>query len=203
MSLQKTAHSVDTLPMVLCLNAGGEALEWVSFKTYALYKINEKILWSLSQQEFLIRGGTNAKTGERSVLQMDTIIAVDSSISPTKYRHTAPALNNRELFARDHKLCAYCGNVFRVGTLTRDHVLPRSKGGSDCWENVVTACKACNQRKDDRTPEQAGMLLKYIPYIPSYNESLILKNHRILDDQMEYLIKGVSKESRLHAILAA
>lgn len=195
---QTVVDSLDSLPLILALNSGGEPLNWITYENSAFYAAKNKILWSIGQYEVVLRGGTNAKTGQRSVLTLDTIIALDNGMSPTKYCRSEPALNNKQLFARDHFLCAYCGNQHSTGNLTRDHVLPRSRGGSDIWENVVTSCRPCNQRKDNRTPEEANMKLIYIPYLPSYNETLILKNRRILADQMLFLMKGVSKKSRLH-----
>lgn len=186
------------LPDILALNSGGEALNWISYQESAFYAAKEKILWSTGQYEVTLRGGTNARTGLRTILTIDTIIALDNNTSPTKYRRATPALTNRELFARDRHLCAYCGNQYFTSKLTRDHILPKSKGGPDAWENVVTSCRSCNQRKDNRTPEQAHMKLIYVPYVPTYNETLILKNRHILVDQMEFLLKGVSKKSRLH-----
>jgi hypothetical protein len=185
-------------PQILALNSGGEALHWISYQESAYYAAKERILWSTGAYEMVLRGGTCAATGLQSKLVIDTIIALDNDTSPSSYRRAIPALSNRELFVRDRNLCAYCGNVFPLKGLTRDHVMPRSKGGPDEWNNVVTCCKPCNQRKDDKTPTQAHMELLYIPYIPTYNEALILKNRRILADQMEYLLKGVSKKSRLH-----
>ena len=64
--------------------------------------------------------------------------------------------------------------------------------------NVVTACRACNQRKGNRTPEDARMELIYAPYVPNRAEFLILANRRILADQMEFLKQHVSANSRLH-----
>jgi|AntRauTorcE11897_2_1112592.scaffolds.fasta_scaffold00078_74 5-methylcytosine-specific restriction endonuclease McrA len=190
---------VDSLPLILALNSGGEALHWITYQDSAFYSAKGKILWSVGQYEVLLRGGINVKTGKQSTLILDTIVALDNGTSPTKYRRTAPALNNRELFTRDRNVCAYCATKYANGKLTRDHVHPKSKGGPDVWQNVVTACRSCNQRKDDRTPEQANMQLTYVPYVPSYHEALILKNRRILADQMEWLIKGVPRESRLHS----
>lgn len=189
---------IDSLPLILALNAGGEPLSWITYQDSAFYAAKDKILWSVGQFEVRLRGGTNAITGKQSILTIDSIIALDNGTSPSAYRRDAPALNNRELFIRDRNVCAYCVTESSGKSLTRDHVIPRSKGGPDHWNNVVTACRTCNQRKDDRTPEQAKMELAYVPYIPSYNEALILKNRRILADQMEYLMKGVSKNSRLH-----
>lgn len=70
------------------------------------------------------------------------------------------------VFGRDHFTCQYCGDQPGTANLTYDHVLPKSRGGKTCWENIVTACVPCNFQKADRTPEEAGMKLKNIPYTP-------------------------------------
>ena len=67
------------------------------------------------------------------------------------------------------------------------HVLPKSRGGTDRWENVVAACKRCNWNKDNRTPEEAGMPLLAIPFRPNSWEWHFLAKERILADQMDYL----------------
>ena len=190
--------SLEKFPPILALNAGGEALHWITYKDSAYYMSLGKVLWSAGQYEVRLQGGRNALTGERSFLMLDTIVALDSDLSPTKYRRDTPALSNRELFSRDRHLCAYCATTFSEKALTRDHVIPKSRGGPDEWNNVVTCCKPCNQRKDDFSLREAHMTLIYVPYTPSYNEALILKKRRILADQMDFLLKGVSKKSRLH-----
>jgi 5-methylcytosine-specific restriction endonuclease McrA len=81
----------------------------------------------------------------------------------------------------------YCGGEHREIELTRDHVIPLSKGGKDRWSNVVTACRQCNTRKGNRTPEIANMPLLAVPYVPNWAEFLALSNRRILMDQMEFL----------------
>ena len=73
-------------------------------------------------------------------------------------------LTRREVFARDNYTCQYCG--LRTRDLTLDHVVPRSKGGSHTWENLVSACRDCNHRKGQRTPEQARMRLIRPPREP-------------------------------------
>jgi 5-methylcytosine-specific restriction endonuclease McrA len=77
-------------------------------------------------------------------------------------------------------------------------VMPVSKGGRDRWTNVVTACRHCNMRKADRTPAQARMALRYVPYAPNRHEHFILRNRHILADQMTFLLAGVPATSRLH-----
>ena len=103
------------------------------------------------------------------------------------------------LFRRDRHLCAYCGNVFSENALTVEHVIPKSKGGANVWTNVVTACGSCNNKKDDRTPEEAHMPLLYLPYTPNRFEHFILsmKAQHILGDQMDYLLAKVGPNSRL------
>ena len=77
-----------------------------------------------------------------------------------------------------------------------EHIVPSSKGGATSWMNLVAACKACNNRKANRTPEAAGMKLHYVPYVPNRYEAFILSNRKILADQMEFLLQGVPKSSR-------
>lgn len=76
-----------------------------------------------------------------------------------------PPVNRREVLRRDHHSCQYCGSTKQ---LTLDHVIPVSKGGKHRWDNVVTACERCNQRKSDRTPLQAGMPLRTQPKAPMH-----------------------------------
>jgi Restriction endonuclease len=85
-----------------------------------------------------------------------------------------PPLTNAALFERDGHLCMYCGRHHRHRDLSRDHVLPVSRGGRDTWDNVLTACRACNGRKDNRTPEEAGMLPLGLPYTPDHAAYLLL-----------------------------
>lgn len=188
----------ETFPRILALTAGGEPVDWISYEDAATYYAKGKILYSLGTHEVKLRGGTNAKTGQQSFLKIDTIVALANEVSPSKYRNRDPRLSNKTLFERDRNLCAYCGNIGRVKDLTRDHVHPTSKGGKDVWENVVTACYGCNQYKGDMTLEQAGMKLLYVPYTPTYHEHLILKNRNVLADQMDFLLHGVSKHSRVY-----
>lgn len=190
---------IDKLPWILALNKGGEAMGWIDYEDSAYYHSKGKILWTLGTYELVLRGGTNAMTGKQSILKLDSIIALDCDLSPSKYRKNTPTLTNVALFNRDKYICAYCGSVYKKHILTRDHIIPVSKGGPDTWENCVTSCQGCNQYKGDKTLEQADMKLIYVPYTPTYNESLILQNRNILVDQMQYLLKGVSKNSRLHS----
>jgi len=80
----------------------------------------------------------------------------------------AVVFSRRNLFKRDHYTCQYCAAQPGPEELTVDHVLARSKGGHSTWENCVLACVACNTKKANRTPEQAGMKLRKAPRKPSW-----------------------------------
>jgi len=83
----------------------------------------------------------------------------------TRWRHTkGPAWSRSAVLARDGRRCAYCGGH----AATIDHVLPSSRGGKNTWLNTVAACSGCNQRKGDRTPAEAGMVLRFTPTAPSW-----------------------------------
>lgn len=72
-------------------------------------------------------------------------------------------LSRRNIMKRDRHTCQYCGTK---SDLTLDHVMPRSRGGEDSWENLVTACNQCNVKKGNRTPDEAMMPLEIEPYRP-------------------------------------
>jgi 5-methylcytosine-specific restriction endonuclease McrA len=84
-------------------------------------------------------------------------------------RHAKPVKFSRvNIYARDGHRCQYCGVTCSVSELTYDHVIPRSRGGRTVWENIVSACYACNRRKANRTPAEAGMKLRAAPVRPSW-----------------------------------
>ena len=80
-------------------------------------------------------------------------------------------LTRRNLMVRDAHQCQYCGRKPTLRELNIDHVLPRSRGGVDSWENLVTSCKACNLRKGWKTPEEANMRLARRPFRPKWTMS--------------------------------
>lgn len=89
-------------------------------------------------------------------------------------------LNRRNLFARDHNRCQYCGKHFSTSELSIDHVIPRTQEGPDTWENLVCACVKCNSKKGGRTPSEARMKLIKKPTQPKRNPliSMRLNNER-------------------------
>ena len=188
--------STDRLSAVrlLSLDAHGRVLDWMSWQDAACLYARGAVAWTLGDPCLQVHGGTCRMTGSQSILELHPIVAARGharahALDPT------PALTNAALFARDAYLCMYCGHDFPRPHLTRDHVLPVSKGGRDVWENVVAACFHCNSRKGNRTPQQASMPLLAVPYRPSWVEHLILSNRNILADQMAFLKAQLPKRS--------
>jgi 5-methylcytosine-specific restriction endonuclease McrA len=77
--------------------------------------------------------------------------------------HQTRALSRKNILMRDRYTCQYCLKVSHAGDLTLDHVIPRSRNGGTTWENLVACCHHCNNRKGNRTPEEAGMKLARPP----------------------------------------
>jgi len=95
----------------------------------------------------------------------------------TSYRRRGKHVrfSKSNVFWRDDFQCQYCGDRFAPKVLTFDHVIPKSVGGPKSWENIVTACRPCNQRKSGRTPEQAKMRLLKKPERPRWSPQLTIK----------------------------
>lgn len=172
---------------VLRLNLSGTPTHWLSREEAVLQYAKDLVVWEFGDHESTILGGVNG-VGEQSSMQIKAVIATRGEVHNTQ----RASFNNRMLFKRDQYRCMYCGKQYVIAELTRDHVKPKAHGGEDTWENVVAACKRCNQAKADRTPESAGMPLLAIPFRPNVFESMYLAQHTILSDQMAYLAKQFS-----------
>ena len=182
---------------VLQLDVSGRPQAWITPREAALLYACDGVAWTLGRACHVLRGGMQRATGLQSRIEVHTIIAVRGCVPSRAWRVT-PALTNPKLFVRDRHLCAYCGARFTFDQLTREHIVPTSRGGRDTWMNCITACRACNGRKGNRLPEEARMSLLYLPYTPSLHEDMILRGRRILADQMEFLLASVPRHSRLH-----
>ena len=126
-----------------------------------------------------------------------TIIALHGA-SKVNLFDVVPAFSKGKLFRRDRLTCAYCGQRFNERDLQCEHIVPESRGGAWTWMNLVTACGGCNGRKADRTPEEAGMPLVYLPYVPSRFEDFLLEGRHIRADVHEWLAARLPKGSRLN-----
>ena len=183
-------------PRILRLNQAGQPIEWLDWQEAVCLFARELVVWTLGDVVKTVHGGYSRHTGEQSRMVLPSIIAcTGEQLARPQTRHP---LSNPALFARDGYLCMYCARPFDSNALTRDHIVPTSRGGEDRWENVVAACRRCNQHKADRLLDELNMQLVALPFRPNNAEYLALINsRRILGDQMEFLRSQFSRNSRL------
>lgn len=188
-------HTLNT--QVLRLDVAGTPLEWVDYQEAVRLYASENVVYTLGSPLYVVHGGISAVSGCRSEIEVNSIIATQGH-SLSSQKHYVPHLTNSTLFKRDDYHCMYCGGRFSKSDLSRDHINPLSQRGRDIWQNVITACKRCNNHKAGRTPEQAGMELLAIPFEPNHAEYIFLKGRRILADQMDFLRSHFPKKSPFH-----
>jgi len=182
---------------VLLVDKSGNARDWTDLQEAACYHPRGKVICDLGTPLHTYTGGRN-HTGEISTIIVSSIMMVSGPVFGNDFYTRETIYAERDiLYARDLFTCCYCGIQFPYHQLTIDHVTPKAHGGRHTWVNTVTACKSCNHGKRDRTPEQARMPLLYVPYAPSLQEKLLLKNHKIKADQMAYLLANIPKKSRV------
>ena len=191
-----TLEDFERVPRILRLNIAGQPVDWVSWQDAVCLYARDIVVWTIGDPVLRIRGGHSRFDSVASSMDIHGIIACDGRVV-TKDK-TIPPLTNQALFGRDRGTCLYCAKQLPDGDLTRDHVIPVSRGGKDSWDNVVAACKRCNHFKGSRLLEECGMELLALPYVPNFPEYLALINSgRILGDQMDFLRKSFSSKSRL------
>ncbi len=193
-------HQQDLSHQVLRTDIAGMPLEWIGYQDAVKLYYMEQVAYACGTLLYILHGGICALTGRQSIVEVSSIVATHGNthaLIKARAGYTPP-LNSMALFKRDAHLCLYCGNHFKSIELSRDHVRPLSKGGLDDWNNVVTACKRCNNHKAGRTPEQSGMELLAVPFTPTHAEYIYLQSRRVLADQMEFLRAHFPRTSPLH-----
>jgi len=104
-------------------------------------------------------------------------------------RQTRVAITRRSVFARDGHRCQYCGNQAE----NIDHVVPRSRGGTHTWDNVVAACRRCNAAKEDRLLEETGFTLRRSPSPPRSRVWLLTAGGEVREDWSLYVGGGLEQ----------
>lgn len=182
---------------VLQLDIQGTPQAWISLEQAAVHYATGAVAWEDGSAPLaVLRGGFNVARGAESRITVAPIVALRGA-SKINLFDVVPALGKRKLLRRDRHTCAYCGGVFDERDLQCEHVLPASRGGPWSWTNLVTACAPCNGRKAARTPEEAGMPLLYLPYVPSRFEDFLLAGRSIRADVHGWLAARLPRGSRL------
>ncbi|MBT2498106.1 HNH endonuclease [Agromyces sp. ISL-38] len=158
----------------LVLNAGYEPLAVVSFKRALLLVMNQKATVILHEEG-------NPVCAASGSWERPSVIVLTRYVR-TPRAHSVP-VSRRGVLRRDEHRCAYCGR----SAATIDHVLPRSRGGRDTWENLVACCLRCNNIKSDHTPAEMGWELRFTPRMPHGRSWIVRGFERPLPQWHEYL----------------
>lgn len=162
---------------VLVLNATYEPLSVVSLRRAVVLLLKEKAE--------IVEAAQAVLRAQHVVLPVPLVIRL---VYYVRVPHLlGPPLSRRTILARDHYTCQYCGAQPGKSRLTVDHVVPRSRGGATKWENVVAACEACNRRKGDHTPEEAGLQLLSRPARPRYIAIVLMAEAKGVEVWDKYL----------------
>jgi len=159
---------------VLVLNTTYEPLNVCTLRRAVVLMLKEKA-------EMVERSG-RVYHSERREYALPHVIRLRSYV--TVPRAAGRRISRRAVFARDRYRCQYCGSQRH---LTVDHVVPRSKGGADSWDNVVTSCAPCNLRKGDRLPHVANMRPARRPRPPEPLNFIFTEVEHIHDSWRPYL----------------
>jgi 5-methylcytosine-specific restriction endonuclease McrA len=158
----------------LVLNAGYEPLAVISFKRAIVLVMNEKASVVQADDEHPV-WGSNRSWDRPSVIILRRYVRVPNG-------GTVP-VSRRGVLRRDSHRCGYCGSSAN----TIDHVLPRSRGGADSWENLVACCLKCNNIKGDRTPNEMGWKLRLNPRAPFGSSWMVRGVEKALPQWEEFL----------------
>lgn len=151
---------------ILVLNADFQPINMTSFrKGYNLvYKGKAEVISSHDDYTIVFCTGVIARPKIIRLLQYIYL------------PHRRLTLSKQNIFKRDGHRCVYCD---MNDNLTLDHVKPKSRGGKNTWENLVTCCSKCNSKKGDRTPEEAGMKMKHKPFSPTFTQLIRVDKEEI------------------------
>ncbi len=171
---QPTASHLDQLTMVL--DESWLAIHTVSVR-HALRLLSTGaargvLLETCQTVDFYSWMEIDVPPGEDAIRAVRKPVRVPEVIVLTRYRGApmrTPSFSRRNLMRRDRHQCQYCGLRPGIHELSIDHIVPRSRGGRSSWENCVLACRRCNRKKRNRTPQQAGMALLHEPRAPRWS----------------------------------
>jgi 5-methylcytosine-specific restriction endonuclease McrA len=149
---------------VLLLNGNYDHLSLISFK-HAVRLMFRGAVEAVGEEFHAIQGAE----AEFRVPKILRLVKLVRYVYKRKVR-----FSKANVFTRDHHVCQYCQTRITANP-TVDHIIPRSQGGKLTWENSVTCCQSCNYKKGGRTPSQAHMSLKKLPYAPTIMEFIHLK----------------------------
>ncbi len=152
-----------------------------TYETLSIVPSRRAICLLLDDKAELVEAGDDVVRSASLTLMTPAVIRLRYMVKAPRRR--VAALSRRAVFARDEYRCQYCGK--RADSI--DHVVPRSRGGLDVWENLAAACRRCNTVKRDRTPDEAGMRLMRPCSAPRASAWVVLGTSFVPDTWKPYL----------------
>lgn len=162
---------------VLVLNASEEILNIASMKRAVALLLAGKAEVLHEAADGFVRSGSRALPAPTVVRMRYYVSGVFRRVSLTK----------KNVIIRDDGKCSYCGVRGQKGTMTVDHIMPKSRGGPQTWRNLATSCQRCNNRKGNRTPEEANMKLRITPYTPKHLPWSSVRRNTVPGEWIKYL----------------
>lgn len=169
---------------VLVLNASYEPLSLVSVRRAIVLLLREKAELLEATQQML--------HSSHQVMHEPLVIRL---VHYVRLPHRKVPSTRTAVMLRDAYTCQYCAETPGRQFLTVDHIIPRSRGGSHEWDNLVTACMRCNQKKGSLTPEEAMMQLIRKPFEPSY-VALVLLSNPVAAQRWEHLMDLTREQAK-------
>jgi hypothetical protein len=182
---------------VLQLDISGRPQAWISPREAAILYASDAVAWTLGETFQVLRGGTQRATGRQSRIEVHPIVAVRGTVPSRAWRQT-PALTNPKLLLRDRQVCAYCGGHFHLDELTREHIVPVSRGRAGQLDELHHRLPRL-QRPQGQPPARRSAHVAAVPALraqPARRHDPARR--RIVADQMEFLLASVPRSSRLH-----
>jgi 5-methylcytosine-specific restriction endonuclease McrA len=127
-----------------------------SYKPVGIVSWRDALTLVITEKAYAVELYETYVHSAREIFQLPSVIALRRFVD---FSFLRPSCTRKNIIFRDDFTCQYCYKKFPVEELNMDHVVPRSRGGEKSWENIVCSCKGCNQKKGNRTPEEAGMKL--------------------------------------------
>ena len=152
-----------------------------TYEPLCVVPIRRAVVLVLKQKAEILHEDGGALHSERMALPIPSVIRLKYFVRvPLRAR---ASLSRRAVFIRDSFACQYCGNAAE----NVDHVMPRSRGGTHTWDNVVAACKRCNSRKENRLPHEVGLHLRSTPRAPHESVWIVVAVGRVDPKWTPYL----------------
>jgi 5-methylcytosine-specific restriction endonuclease McrA len=170
-------HGSSTRSRVLVLNA--------SYEPINVCTVRRATVLVLKRRAEVVEESDWALHAESFTMQRPLVIRLTAYVKIPRDAHSRK-ITRRAVFARDRWTCQYCGS--ERGSLTVDHVVPRSKGGGSGWDNIVACCAPCNRRKGDRLPKDANMHPRRQPKAPHSTIFVYVATPSIPDAWHPYLV---------------